>query len=249
MMERATPNEWDLDRQRAGIAWALADLEHLLARQVIGRHAYEAIRLDYEARLQSLDTDGALPDTEMVVVARDPLRPPPAPRAMRRKPAEPAEADQSAGDSLAPLMPAYPPASGVGNAPVAEQQSSDGTVPPMGSVVPQPAGVTGLWINLLLFLGAFFVVIAALIFVGTQWETFGAEAKAGIMLGFTLGFIVAGLLCVRLPKVRPAGQTFLAIGAILLPLDILGGYTLLFRDRGLSAAATWALGSVVCAIL
>ena len=118
---------------------------------------------------------------------------------------------------------------------------------PSGGVA-QSAGVTNLWVNLTLFLGAFFIVIAALIFVGTQWGTIPAIVKAAIMAGFTLGFIGVGLVCLRLPRVRPAGHTFLAIGAILLPLDIVGGYNLLLRDQGLSASATWALGSVVCAL-
>lgn len=244
-MERAALSEQERERQREGLTWALVDLEHLLERQVIGRHAYEALRHDYEARLQLLQAPTMPAEAPAAVMPRDPMRPPPAPRAAGRRPAEPAPADLTATVPPSPQQHQIPD---VGAASAAAQLIPDGAESSASFPTPQPAGVTGLWINLLLFLGAFFVVIAALIFVATQWEQIGAGAKAGIMLGFTLGFIAGGLLCVRLPKVRPAGQTFLAIGAILLPLDILGGYTLLFRDQGISAATTWAWGSLICAL-
>lgn len=235
-MEQPTQDDHEPERLRAGIAWALADLDGLLARGVIDQGAHAALRRDYDERLGRLAP--AAPGSGIpAAVAPDPDRPPPAPLASGQIVAPPPPlpaADTSPADPVeATTVPPMPPA-------------VQRPAPPVAA--PREAGVSALWINLVLFLGAFFVVIAALIFVGTQWASIGAWAKAAIMAGFTLGFIGVGLLCVRLPKVRPAGHTFLATGAILLPLDIAGGYNLLFRDRGFSGAETWAWGSLICAL-
>src|SRR5438552_690385 len=52
--------EWE----RAGLAWALADLAGLLDRGVIDAQAYEVLRRDYEARLRWLGatSEAARPD-------------------------------------------------------------------------------------------------------------------------------------------------------------------------------------------
>src|SRR5205809_860268 len=68
-------------------------------------------------------------------------------------------------------------------------------------------GFADLWANLLLYLGAFFVVMAALIFVAYSWRSLAGTTKAAIMLGFTAAFLGAGAVCLRAPRVRPAGHT------------------------------------------
>jgi len=108
-------------------------------------------------------------------------------------------------------------------------------------------GFADLWANLLLYLGAFFVVMAALIFVAYSWRSLGGTTKAAIMLGFTAAFLGAGAACLRAPRVRPAGHTFLAIGALLTPLDVVALYNFVLHERGLSRPAVWAWGSLYCA--
>src|SRR2546421_569815 len=91
--------------------------------------------------------------------------------------------------------------------------------PPAPAMVREAGGAfADLWANLLLYLGAFFVVMAALIFVAYSWRSLGGTTKAAIMLGFTAAFLGAGAACLRAPRVRPAGHTFLAISALLTPL-------------------------------
>jgi hypothetical protein len=232
-------------RQRAGVSWALGDLEGLLARGVIDALTYDTLRRDYEQRLHALNdtfgvgphagepTQGALPFTTPLLAA---------PAAGAHDIAARAVA---ADDISTPIGTAAAPAGAT--IPVAAER-----LPNDPAAVEPPPGrsgeVTGLWINLTLFLGAFFVVMASLIFVISSWRSLGAGAKAAIMLGFTAAFIGSGLLCLRLPRVRPAGQTFLGIGAILLPLDIVGAYNFFLREQGLSLAATWAFGAAVCAV-
>ncbi len=242
-MERADRDQQERAEQRAGIAWALADLDGLRARGVIDQHSHALLRRDYEVRLQGLQA-AVLP---IVGVARtayaDPDRPPPAPAASGQQLGTPIGVS---GPVPHPELPGVVPPPGAVVAVGGPQETQPAAQ--RAQVARPPADVTGLWINLLLFVGAFFVVIAALIFVASQWASIGAVAKASLMIGFTLAFIVGGLVCVRLPRVRPAGHTFLAIGAILLPLDIVGGYNVLFRAQGFSPQMIWAWGSLICAL-
>lgn len=211
------------ERERAGLDWALHDLDDLRARGTIDERTYEALRADYDVRLRRVvpvaggtPTQGILP----LDLMREPVH------------------------HLASPLP-VPSASPI-EAQVAPLAGAEAAAPPP-EPRPAPGERTGLWINLTLFLGAFFVVIASLIFVGGTWQSLGAGAKALFMGVLTLAFIAGGLVCLRLPRVRPAGQTFLAIGALLLPLDGVGAYTLLLRGQ-LSGATTLALGATICAL-
>lgn len=219
------------ERERAGLTWALHDLDDLRARGTIDARTYEVLRADYDARLRRVvpvaggtPTQGTLP----LDLTREPVHhaanPHPAP-------------------STVPTAAQIVPLAGA----VARPPPHPEDAAPRPAPRPVPGERTGLWINLTLFLGAFFVVIASLIFVGGTWQSLGAGAKALFMGVLTLAFIAGGFVCLRLPRVRPAGQTFLAIGALLLPLDGVGAYTLLLRGQ-LSGATTLALGATICAL-
>ena len=218
------------ERERTGLTWALHDLDDLRARGTIDERTYEILRADYDARLRRIvpvasgaPTQGTLP-LDLSRAASAPPMPPLTPSPYAHE----VQTAALAGTPAPPL---------------------DGAAAPPASALPNPAPGerTGLWINLTLFLGAFFVVIASLIFVGGAWQSLGAVAKALFMGVLTLAFIAGGLVCLRLPRVRPAGQTFLAIGALLLPLDGVGAYTLLLRGQ-ISGATTLALGAAICAL-
>lgn len=238
-------------RQRAGVAWALADLEGLLARGVIDEQGYATLRRDYEARLQHLDAalSGA-------VLADRPVQAALPFSGQHRTPGTgwqgPHTGSSAAHQPLAasdePLIAAA--ASAAAAPPMVDPSVEHGYV--AAAALPAPrvrsGEVTGLWINLTLFLGAFFIVMASLIFVISSWRLLGAGAKAAIMAVFTSAFIGGGLICLRLPRVRPAGQTFLGIGAVLLPLDIIGAYNFFLRDQGISGATTWTFGAAICAL-
>ena len=219
------------ERERAGLTWALHDLDDLRARGTIDARTYEILRDDYDARLRrtapvvsGVPTQGTLP----LGLTHEP-RPP----ATNLAPVPTPHPIETPGVPLSGMMPSPTSGTAAQSAPAAPR--------------PVPGGHTGLWINLTLFLGAFFVVIASLIFVGGAWQSLGAGAKTLFMGVLTLAFIAGGLVCLRLPRVRPAGQTFLAIGALLLPLDGVGAYTLLLRGQ-LSGATTLALGAAICAL-
>jgi hypothetical protein len=220
------------ERERAGLIWALHDLDDLLARGTIDARTHALLRADYDARLRRITpsavgapTQGLLP-LDLTYESAWQATGSPAPVPLR-----------------APGGAPVPPPPGV--TATGPDGAREAATPPARRAISGER--TGLWINLTLFLGAFFVVIASLIFVGGAWQSLGAGAKTLFMGVLTLAFIAGGLICLRLPRVRPAGQTFLAIGALLLPLDGVGAYTLLLRGQ-LSGATTLALGATICAL-
>jgi hypothetical protein len=103
--------------------------------------------------------------------------------------------------------------------------------------------------SLLLYIGAFLVVVAAFIFVSVSGDQISDLVKLVLMLVGTTGFLGAGIACHRYPRVLPAGRTFLVIGALIAPLDIAAYYALVARASPLDAPALWAIGSLICAAL
>ena len=101
--------------------------------------------------------------------------------------------------------------------------------------------------SLLLYLGAFLVVVAALIFVNVSGQQISDTVRLVLMLVGTLGFLGGGLFCHRIPRVREAGQTFLVVGALLVPLDFGAYYALVAHVSPFSSPAMWVLGSLVAA--
>jgi hypothetical protein len=103
--------------------------------------------------------------------------------------------------------------------------------------------------SLLLYIGAFLVVVAAFIFVSVSGDQISDLVKLVLMIVGTTGFLAAGIVCHRYPRVLPAGRTFLVIGALITPLDSVAYYVLVARVSPLDAPTIWTLGSLVSAAL
>jgi hypothetical protein len=101
--------------------------------------------------------------------------------------------------------------------------------------------------SLLLYLGAFLVVVAALIFVNVSGQQISDSVRLVLMIVGTLGFLGGGLLCHRVPRVEEAGRTFLIVGALLVPLDFGAYYALVAHASPFTSPAMWVLGSIVAA--
>ena len=97
--------------------------------------------------------------------------------------------------------------------------------------------------DVLLYLGAFLLVVSALIFVSRQSETLTTGWRVGLLATYTVGFLATGWLLRRWPRVREAGPVFLAIGALFTPLNFLLIYTEVLEDRGVEASAIWFAGA------
>lgn len=100
-------------------------------------------------------------------------------------------------------------------------------------------------INLLLYIGAFFIVSSASIFVGFQWESIGQELKALLLTLLTTAFLGSGFFFFQNPKVKNAGLTFSAIGSLLIPLTGVGWYNFVLKEQGISFGLTWFITSII----
>jgi hypothetical protein len=100
--------------------------------------------------------------------------------------------------------------------------------------------------NLFLFVGAFLTVVAALIYVGYSGQAVSGALKMTLLAGYTLAFLAAGALCMRIERVEMAGRVFFAIGAVLVPLNFIAARRI-FGEGDLSAQSMWLSGSIVTA--
>ena len=96
---------------------------------------------------------------------------------------------------------------------------------------------------MLLYLGAFLLVISALIFASSRDEALSGGWRVVLLAVYTAAFIAFGWLLRRWPRVREAGPVFLAIGALMTPLNFLLLYNEVLSEREVSAALVWFLGS------
>lgn len=102
-------------------------------------------------------------------------------------------------------------------------------------------------INLFLYIGAFFVIASASIFVGFQWESLQGITKALIISILTISFFIIGFFTYSKPKIKTAGRVFIAIGALLIPFCGLAWYNFVLKYYGFSFGSVW-LGTSIIAL-
>lgn len=101
--------------------------------------------------------------------------------------------------------------------------------------------------SLFLFAGAFLTVVAALIYVGYSGQAVSGTVKIAILIVYTLAFLGAGGLCLRIPKVETAGRVFFGVGALLVPMNFAAARGIFGTEEDLSAETMWLAGSVTTA--
>jgi hypothetical protein len=104
-------------------------------------------------------------------------------------------------------------------------------------------------INLLLYIGAFLIVTSASIFVGFQWETISGVVKASLLTLCAVAFFISGLWFYSIPKIRSAGNTFIGIGALLIPILGSAWYTFVLQNVGIAAGVVWLTTSIIAGLL
>ena len=102
--------------------------------------------------------------------------------------------------------------------------------------------------NLLLYLGAFLIVIAVVIYVSASGRAVGGGPRMALLSAGTLLFLMTGLLCGRFPRVRQAGVVFFAVSALMMPLNFVGAYAFFFSDEGIDPTGLWLAGSLSCVL-
>ncbi len=103
--------------------------------------------------------------------------------------------------------------------------------------------------NLLLYLGAFLIVIAALVYVGYSGnQSLNDSVKMALLSAYTLFFLLTGVLCIRSPRVKQAGLVFFALGSLMVPINFVGAYGFFFADDNLDPTGLWLAGSICSAL-
>jgi hypothetical protein len=142
----------------------------------------------------------------------------------------------------APTAPGPPEASATVPAPTAPGAPR----PPVAAKPEGPGWLAEQQANLLLYLGAFLVVIAAVVYVGTSSQA--GAVKMALLAAYTLAFIVAGIVCLRFERVQQAGVVFFAVGALMVPINFVGAYYFFFAGNNIDPTGLWLAGSLVTAL-
>ena len=123
--------------------------------------------------------------------------------------------------------------------------------PPPRPAVPKregPGWLAEQQANLLLYLGAFLITIATLIFVSREEQGISDGFRMALLVLGTLLFLAAGLICLRFPRVREAGVVFFVVGALMVPLNFVGAYAFFYADEDIDATGLWLAGSLTSAL-
>ncbi|GAA1547568.1 SCO7613 C-terminal domain-containing membrane protein [Nocardioides humi] len=94
--------------------------------------------------------------------------------------------------------------------------------PPPGPVPPSPVGVSFASVpKILLGLGAFCLLVAAVIFLAVSWSSLGVGGRTAVLAGLTLAAGASALLLHR-AGLRIAGESLVVVALGLLALDVIG---------------------------
>jgi hypothetical protein len=91
--------------------------------------------------------------------------------------------------------------------------------------------------------------IAAIIFVAVQGESVNGTLRFAILSTYALGFLGLGLGLHRWERVREAGPVFLALGAVLVPIDFIALRTQVLSNDQMPNDVLWFFASGACAAL
>ena len=86
-------------------------------------------------------------------------------------------------------------------------------------------------------------MISALIFVSSQDDALSGGWRVALLAAYTGGFLLAGWLLSRWSRVREAGPVFLAIGALMTPLNFLLLHNEVLGERDVPGELVWFLAS------
>lgn len=200
---------------------------------------------------------------ETMVASRRPQAPAPAPAPVEAPHPAPAEQAYGPWGHAPAARPAHvEPTPGRATADIPrhpEPAAPRPAAPPPPPAVPPPTlgdrarAVSG-WAaerqaDILLYAGAFLLSVSALIFVAYQGSALNGQVRFGILTAYAAGFLVLGLTLSRWERVREAGPVFLAVGAILVPVDFLALRTQVLTHEEVPNDVLWLFGSTTTAVL
>lgn len=223
------PRDQSRSGRAAGVAFVLNEVDTSPLSEIITTQQRARIATHYEEELRELvrpASQRAAPRAAAPVV-RAPA-PPPAPASTAPPPPAPMPAPMPMR-AAAPVTTAATP-----RRPAVERKPTD-----WSWLAEQQA-------NLFLFAGAFLTVVAALIYVGYSGNAVDGSLKMALLIAYTLAFLAAGIVCLRIPRVAIAGQVFFGVGALLVPLNFVAARSVL-TDESLNPETMWLAGSATTA--
>ena len=209
------------------VAALLTELRWLREDGLLDAPSYASVRALYESRLAGLSTPPS-----QVGAGVTASKPDPEAAAARHRPSG--------------LLRRMLDPEGAGSAAIEEPPAALPPAPPRPSLGEWAAARQA---DILLYLGAFVLSIAALIFVGYQGQALTGGARVVVLLLYTLTFLTLGLVLPRWDRVREAGPVFLALGALLVPVNVIALRTQVLGGGTLPDDALWLLGGAVTAAL
>ncbi|MBI3969695.1 MAG: hypothetical protein HY332_00280 [Chloroflexi bacterium] len=100
------------------------------------------------------------------------------------------------------------------------------------------------------YVGAFLLIVATLLFEVYGADTFGGLVRFAAVLALDLVFGAAAWVCLKTPKLRLVGTTYLAIFALMVPLVFVAAYVfLVLRQYGISVELAVTVAGACCALL
>ncbi|MBI3241861.1 MAG: hypothetical protein HYZ49_06150 [Chloroflexi bacterium] len=178
-------------------------------------------------------------------------------------PATPAPAPALAASSAAPVAPPiHPPKKVVVPASVASQPAPAAAPAAPAKPAKPPAPpidwskiwekawglvVSGALLRGLLYLGAFMIVVSAIVLVVAYWQFFHPLLKLGFIAAVPLTFYASGFFMRARLKLPEAGGVFTGIGALLVAVD----FAAVYQIGGLRGQVDvyWLIASVFCTAL
>jgi hypothetical protein len=110
----------------------------------------------------------------------------------------------------------------------------------------QPVNFTVVWANALLYLGAFFVVIATIFFLLLIGNDLARTAIMAVLSGL---FFATGFVARRVAIVRSAGVIFTGVGALMAPIVLLAFVNWLREAGPVPDSQLWLFASIACFLL
>ncbi|WP_436698688.1 SCO7613 C-terminal domain-containing membrane protein [Nocardioides sp. BYT-33-1] len=116
---------------------------------------------------------------------------------------------------------------------------------PFAPAAPSPAGISSASVpKILLGLGAFCLLVAAVIFLAVSWSALGVGGRTAVLAGLTLTAGASALLLHRI-GLRIAGESLVVVALGLLALDVVGAGAAGWFGEGPDSAIVCAAGLVV----
>lgn len=215
----AKPTNKPAPSERDHVAWLLDELAAPRFQSIVDEDDQRTIAAFYGATLPMRETPPRLVADEPAPAAPAPAPEPALPDAIERVQAEAAEAGRP--DVQSPRT-----------VPAASARSRPEWDPAV----------------LMLYLGAFLVVAAGLVYASYNWGELGAGQKLGFLAAATVAFAGTGVALLGNQRLRPAAETFVVIGALLVPANAVAVYAVVEQSEVRSAVIV-LLGSLVTALV